>query len=98
MHHILKARVAIVRHVTIVTRHPHINISCNKRKVAVTKHKLTTTRHSLKFISSPRIELARHEATQGKYSPKSLKNAVKSWNSRNMRMPSINIKIYKYNS
>ena len=26
--------------------------------------------HSLKFISSPRIELARHEVTQGKYSPK----------------------------
>ena len=27
-------------------------------------------KHLLKFISSPRIELARHEATQGKYSPK----------------------------
>jgi len=30
MHHVLKARVAIVRHVTVVTRHPHISISCNK--------------------------------------------------------------------
>ena len=30
MYHVLKARVAIVRHVTVVTRHPHINISCNR--------------------------------------------------------------------
>jgi len=29
MYHALKARVAIVRHVMVVTRHSHINISCN---------------------------------------------------------------------
>ena len=31
MYHALKDTVAIVRHVTVVTRHAHINISCNKR-------------------------------------------------------------------
>jgi len=30
MYHVLKARVTNVRHVTVVTRYPHINISCNK--------------------------------------------------------------------
>ena len=31
MHHVLKARIAIIRHVTVIIRHSHINISCNKR-------------------------------------------------------------------
>ena len=31
IYHVPKATVAIVRYVTVVTRHPHINISCNKR-------------------------------------------------------------------
>jgi len=31
MHHVLKARIIIIRHVTVVTRHSHINISCHKR-------------------------------------------------------------------
>ena len=30
MYHVLKAAVAIVRHVTVITRHPHINISYYK--------------------------------------------------------------------
>jgi len=30
MYHVSKARVGIIRHVTAVIRHPHINISCNK--------------------------------------------------------------------
>ena len=31
MNHVLKVTVAIVKHVTVITRHPHINVSCNKR-------------------------------------------------------------------
>ena len=30
MNHVHKAALAIVRYVTVVTRHPHINISCNR--------------------------------------------------------------------
>ena len=30
MHHVLKVRIAIIRYGTVVTRHSHINISCNK--------------------------------------------------------------------
>jgi len=30
MYHVLKAKVAIVRHVMVVIKHPHINMSCNK--------------------------------------------------------------------
>ena len=69
-----------------------------KARVAITKHELMITKHSLKFISSPRIELARHEATQRKYSPKSSKNGVKFLNTENTCTPPIHIKIYKYNS
>jgi len=31
MHHILKTRIVIIRHVTVVTRHSHFNILCHKR-------------------------------------------------------------------
>ena len=50
--------------------------------------------HSLKFISSPRIELARHEATQGKYTPKPSENAVKSQNTINTYTTPIHILKY----
>jgi len=53
--------------------------------------------YSLISLLSPRIESARHEATQGKYSPKFLKNGVKSQNSRNISTPSINIKYININ-
>ena len=31
MHHVLESRKIIIRHVMMVTRHSHINISCNRR-------------------------------------------------------------------
>ena len=30
MHYVLKARITLIRHVTMIKRHSHINISCNK--------------------------------------------------------------------
>ena len=53
-------------------------------------------KHSLKFISNPKIELARHEATQSTRL-KSPKNAVKSRNTINTYTLLIHIiYIYKY--
>ena len=80
-YHVLKSRITIIRHVMMVKRHSHINISSIDVKIAITRYETM---------------IAKHEATHEMYSPKSPKNVIKSRNTRNMCIPPIHIFKYIY--
>ena len=66
-------------------------------KIAFTRYEMMIAKHFLKFISSPKIELARHEAAQGKNSPKITKNCCKILeHHKYIHVTNPDIKIYIY--